>query len=248
MRTPGPEDVHAAIRVRVSPESWWYLQESIDAVKADSTAIRTLFPAVGRKVGRAKLDPDDDPRDLRAWSIDDGARTLLLVALGERVGEELTDLYRYGDAAERRGLLRALPFLPVGDSATPLVEDAIRTNDTRLIAAAFGPYAFEHLDDATFAQAILKCVFLEIPVSPLEGIDERVTPELSRMLADYVHERVAAGRDAPAEVWKFIDRYPPTEELDAIISELAHPVDERRRAAERALANSRVLRSHDANL
>jgi hypothetical protein len=68
------------------------------------------------------------------------------------------------------------------------------------------------------------------------------------MLADYVHERVAAGRDVPAEVWRIIERFPPAEELDAIIAELNHPVDERRHAAERALAHSSVLRSRDANL
>jgi hypothetical protein len=173
---------------------------------------------------------------------------LLLAALGARVGEELGELYRYGDADERRGVLRALFLLPVGDSAVPLVEDALRTNDLRLIAAALGPYAFQRLDDAALAQAILKCVFLEIPIAPLEGLDGRVTPEMARMLADYVHERVAAGRDVPADVWPIIERFPPAGELDAIVAELDHPVDERRQAAGRALAQSTVWRSPDANL
>ena len=173
---------------------------------------------------------------------------LLLVALGDRAGEEIGELYRHGDADERRGVLRALPFLPVGDSAVPLVDDAIRTNDTNLIAAALGPYAMERLDDAALAQAVLKCVFVGVPISPLEGLEDRTTPGMSRMLADYAHERIAAERDVPAEVWPIIERYPPQEEIEAILSELDHPIDERRRAAERALADSNFLRSRDANI
>ena len=56
-----------------------------------------------------------------------------------RAEGELAELYRYGDAAERRGVLRALPYLDLGDRGLGLIDDAIRTNDTRLIAAALGP-------------------------------------------------------------------------------------------------------------
>ena len=124
----------------------------------------------GRKVGRAPLDPDADPDDVHAWTIDDAARTLLLVALGDRVEDELGELYRFGDAAERRGLLRALPVPAGRRRARGIVDDAIRTNDTRLIAAALGPYATEHLDDAAYDQAVLKCVFVGVPIAPLDGL------------------------------------------------------------------------------
>ena len=248
MSSSDVEYLWASIRGRASAEGIRWLEESVEAVAGEPGTIAAVFPAVGRKVGRVPLDPEADADDLHAWRLDDAGRALLLAALGARVGGELEELYRYGDADERRGVLRALPLLPVGNSAVPLVEDALRTNDLRLIAAALGPYAFERLDDAALAQGILKCVFLEVPISPLEGLDARATPEMARMLADYVHERVAAGRDVPAEVWRIIERFPPPEELDAIIAELRHPVDERRQAAERALAHSRVLRSRDANL
>ena len=44
------------------------------------------------------------------------------------------------------------------------------------------------------------------------------------MLGAFVHERVAAGRDVPAEVWTVIDRYPPAEEIAAIEGELRERV------------------------
>src|SRR3954453_5598085 len=231
------EELSAALEARAKPEGLEWLREASAAVAADVTAIRSRFPMVGRKVGRAPLDAGADPADVHAWTIDDAARTLLLVAGGTAVEGELAELYRYGDAAERRGILRALPFLELGDRGLYLLDDAIRTNDTRLIAAALGPYATEHLPDAAYDQAVLKCVFVGVPITGLDGIPERVTPDGARMLGAFVHERVAAGRDVPGEVWTVIDRYPPEAEIAAIESELNSPFDDRRAAAERALSH-----------
>jgi hypothetical protein len=229
-------DLTAALEARARPEGLDWLREASAAVAADATAIRSRFPMVGRKVGREPLHEGDDPGDVHAWTIDDAARTLLLIAAGERAEGELAELYRYGDAAERRGLLRALPYLPIEDRGLYLVDDAIRTNDTRLIAAALGPYATEHLPDASYDQAVLKCVFVGVPITGLDGIPSRVTPDGARMLGAFVHERVAAGRDVPGEVWMVVDRFPPEEEIAAIESELQSEFEDRRAAAERALS------------
>jgi hypothetical protein len=230
-------ELSAALEERARPEGLAWLREASAAVAADATAVRSRFPMVGRKVGREPLEEGADPTDVHAWTIDDAARTLLLAAMGERAEGELAELYRYGDAAERRGILRALPFLPIGDRGLYLTDDAIRTNDTRLIAAALGPYATEHLPDAGYDQAVLKCVFVGVGITGLDGIPERVTPDGARMLAAFVHERVAAGRDVPAEVWTVIDKYPHAEEIAAIEAELESEFDDRRAAAQRALSH-----------
>ncbi len=216
---------------RVPPEAIAWLREAAAEVALEPAKIATRFPAVGRKVGRGPLEAAADPDDVHAWTIDDAARTVLLQAL-PHPEDEIRELYRFGDAAERRGILRALEYLDV--DALDLVEDAIRTNDTRLIAAALGPYATEHLSDAAYDQAMLKCVFVGVPITPLHGLD-RVTADGARMLAALVHERVAAGRDVPAEVWTVIDRHPPEDEIAAIVAELKSPYEDRRVAAERAL-------------
>jgi hypothetical protein len=230
-------ELSAALDARAKPEGLAWLREASASVAAEPAAIRTRFPMVARKVGREPLDPEADPADIFAWTIDDAARTLLLLALGEAAESELAELYRFGDAAERRGILRALPYLDLGDRGLYLTDDAIRTNDTRLIAAALGPYATEHLTDAMYDQAVLKCVFVGVPITGLDGVPERVTPDGARMLAAFVHERVAAGRDVPAEVWIVIDKYPHAEEIAAIEAELDSEFDDRRAAAERALSH-----------
>src|SRR3954468_377662 len=102
------EELSAALEARARPEGLDWLREASAAVAADPAAIRSRFPMVGRKVGREPLDADADPADVHAWTVDDAARTVLLVAMGEAAEGELAELYRYGDAAERRGVLRAL--------------------------------------------------------------------------------------------------------------------------------------------
>jgi hypothetical protein len=229
-------DLAAALEARAKPEGLEWLREASAAAAADASSLRSRFAMVGRKVGRETLDEDADPSDVWAWTVEDAGRVLLLVAAGERAEAELAELYRFGDAAERRGVLQALPYLDIEDRGLGLVDDAIRTNDTRLIAAALGPYATKYLSDEQYDQAVLKCVFVGVPITGLDGIPSRVTPDGARMLGAFVHERVAAGRDLPPEVWTVIDKYPPAEEIAAIEAELQSPFDDRRAAAERALS------------
>ncbi|WP_328666867.1 EboA domain-containing protein [Streptomyces sp. NBC_00322] len=131
----------------------------------------------------------------------DSVRTLLLVEA--RAGSAtLTRLYQQGTAAERRAVLLALHHLLEGPVALPLVEDALRTNDTRLVAAAVGPYAAEHLDPHAWRHAVLKCLFTGVPVDAVADLDSRAAgdDELARMLADYAAERTAAGRAVPPDL------------------------------------------------
>lgn len=233
------QELRDAVDKATSEDGRAWLAAALEAVAADPTAIRGRFPAVGRKVGRGPLHGYEDVDDLFAWHVDDAARTLLIAALGDGLGDELHGLYRHGDAAERRGVLRALEVVDVGDLGEQIVADAVRTNDLRLIAAAMSPYALERMDDDWVAQAVLKCVFVGIPLQPIRGLDRRVTPKLSRMLAGFAHERVAAGRSVPADIWPLVDRFPPEDELAAIEAELHHDVAERREAAAAALEDRR---------
>ncbi|PSL52285.1 sugar phosphate isomerase/epimerase [Saccharothrix carnea] len=183
-----------------------WLAEAERTVRADPVSIRTFFPAVGRAVGRQPLHGASDPLGVVHGTVDDRARTTLLVALAATTGPdelaaELLSLYRFGDDAERRGVLRALAS--VGDKApaagVDLVKDALRSNDTRLVAAALGPFAARHLDDHTWRHGVLKCLFLGIPLAAVAGLDRRVDAELERMVAAYADERRAAGRAVPQD-------------------------------------------------
>ncbi|MFJ1748092.1 EboA domain-containing protein [Streptomyces sp. NPDC088116] len=131
----------------------------------------------------------------------DSVRTLLLQEARADLAT-LTRLYHQGTAAERRAVLLALPHRVTGPGALPLVEDALRTNDTRLVAAAVGPYAAAHLGPHAWRHAILKCLFTGVPTAAVDSLEQRAREdtELARMLADFAAERTAAGRPVPADL------------------------------------------------
>ncbi|MFJ7254581.1 EboA domain-containing protein [Streptomyces sp. NPDC098085] len=140
----------------------------------------------------------------------DSVRALLLV--GARAAlPALTRLYEQGTAAERRAVLLTLHRLDVGPAALPLVEDALRTNDTRLVAAAVGPYAAAHLDAHNWRHAVLKCLFTGVPVEAVAQLARRSRgdAELARMLGDFAAERIAAGRGLPAGLTRVLDLTTP---------------------------------------
>ncbi|APU23501.1 hypothetical protein UA75_27650 [Actinoalloteichus sp. GBA129-24] len=194
--------------------------EAAQRITTDPAAIRTLFPAVGRKVGRAVLRPDSDPQGLVHGTEDDLTRIGLLGVLASvcsptRLATEIADLYRYGDDAERRGVLRGLDVLTsvqepgeerdrLVDAALILVRDALRANDVRLVAAAMGPFAGRHLDAHTWRHGVLKCLFTGVPLAAVAALAERTDAELLRMIEDYAAERRAAGREVPADALDLI--------------------------------------------
>lgn len=132
----------------------------------------------------------------------DAARILLLRTA--RVGAtDTARLYHRGTAAERRAVLLALPFLGLDPAdGLPLVEDALRTNDTRLLSAALGPWSADHLDAHAWRHALLKCLFTGVPLHTVARLPDRARgdAELARMLRDFAAERTAAGREVPEDL------------------------------------------------
>jgi hypothetical protein len=112
-------------------------------------------------------------------------------------------LYDRGTGAERRAVLLALPHLELSpDQTAALLEDALRTNDTRLISAALETGAAAHLGAHAWRHAVLKCLFTEVPLAAVAGLADRARGdgELARMLGDFAAERTAAGRPVPEDL------------------------------------------------
>ncbi|SFD97438.1 hypothetical protein SAMN04487819_10627 [Actinopolyspora alba] len=213
MTAPNPAELRAALDERIDETAGRWLDEALTDIATGARAIGTLFPAAGRKCGRGPLvDDAAESGTLRTWSSEDAVRALLLTALpstGSELGTEISALYRYGDAAEKRGVLRGAGVLreeaELVDAGLPLVRDALRSNDTGLIAAGMAEFGARHLDAPAYRQGVLKCVFLGIPLRDVSGVPERADAELARMLTDYARERSAAGREIPNDVWLVVD-------------------------------------------
>ncbi|GAA2740660.1 hypothetical protein GCM10009868_03650 [Terrabacter aerolatus] len=180
----------------MSPTTSTTTADALEQVRTDPGSIDRHFAAAARTAAREGLDGDAT------------REALLLAVPGDTayVIGVVRRLYDHGDAAERRAVLLALPALDaldrpaaIGDGALPIVRDALRTNDTRLVAAAVGPYAATHLDDDTWRQAVLKVLFTGVPVEQVAGLADRADDELARMVRDYAAEREAAGRVVPPD-------------------------------------------------
>lgn len=195
----------------LTPAARQALDECCREILTDPRRIGVLFPAAARRVART---PGTSPEP-GAHRLEDGVRVRLLHTLArvladepDRLAAEVVDLYRYGDADERRAVLIALPDLGLDDRALPVLRDALRTNDPRLVAAALGPYAAAHLDDAGWRQGVLKCLFVGVPLRLVAGLAERTDDELVRMVADHADERRAAGRPVPDDALPFLATRP----------------------------------------
>ncbi|MEW2134209.1 EboA domain-containing protein [Streptomyces sp. NPDC005435] len=185
-----------ALRTHLAPPARAWLDRALDQA-ADPTATQTSLPAwelrlaeAGRRCGPAHADT---------------ARVLLLHT-ARPTPAALARLYHQGTADERRAVLLALPGLVPGPDALPLVEDALRTNDTRLLTAAVGSYAGRHLGPHLWRHAVLKCLFTGVPVAHVARLAERARgdAELARMLADFAAERTAAGRPVPEDLHRVL--------------------------------------------
>jgi len=188
------DDLRTALKA-VPGRDW--LGDAEARVRADPDQAPRLFAQADRKVGRVPLPGAPD------WTAGQAARAVLLAALDD--AGQIMLLYRHGDAAERLAVLRALPLLPIGDAAVPLLHDALRTNDPRLVAAALGPYA-AHLDAATWRHGVVKCVFMGVPLDVVDDLDRRADRELTTMLAALAAERAAAGRVVPPDAAALLER------------------------------------------
>lgn len=184
-------------------------------VREDPSSVGRVYALAGRKVGRAALRPDEDPRGVVHGSADDAARAALVRALMETTGAHaapvLADLYDRGDSAERRGVLRGLDAvvrsgheLPeeIVEMGVARVRDALRANELGLVAAAVGPFAAAYLDQHAWRHAVLKLVFMEISLDAVANLEGRRDDEVARMARDFAAERRAAGRAVPHDVFR----------------------------------------------
>ncbi|MGW3493730.1 EboA domain-containing protein [Streptomyces sp. NPDC001020] len=190
-----PDELRAHLDTHLDKATRAWLDQALDAAAAHpgneplSTWELRLAEA-GRRCGTAHAD----------------AARLLILRAARADTAALTRVYRQGTADERRAVLHALLGLVPGPDAVPLVEDALRTNDTRLLAAAVGPYAARYLTAHSWRHAVLKCLFTGVPVDSVADLSGRARgdAELARMLDDYAAERTAAGRPVPEDLYRVL--------------------------------------------
>ena len=239
---------------RLSAESRRWLDERLETLRGANSPreLHIAFGLVPRKLGRAELAPTPQEMteaeaartgwDPSEWTVETAARALVLCRVAERdpegFGERFADLCRGADLSEQMTLQRAVPLLPPSDALDAEVAEGLRTNMRAVFEAIAhrSPYPRERFDANRWNHMVLKALFVDSALAPIQGLDERANEELARILCDYAHERWAAGRPVTPELWRCVGPFA----RGAMVDDLARAADtgsaEERDAAVLALA------------
>lgn len=241
---------------QVTQASLAWLDEKREQI-AQGAATRvffTAFSAVPRYTG--KKDLELTPADLRAasevrtgwfpahWSVDQSARTLLLLALPldetEKYLRSLELVFSAADVGELVALYQALPLLPYPEKLKARAAEGVRSNMTAVFNAVAlrNPYPAKHFDDLAWNQMVLKALFVGSPLNLIQGLDRRANPELAKMLVDYAHERWAAKRAVSPELWRLVGKHATTAMLADLERVFADPDPAQKAAAALACCQS----------
>ncbi|HZM36605.1 MAG TPA: EboA domain-containing protein [Burkholderiales bacterium] len=236
------------------PQNAW-LDEQLANLEEDPSD-GTLAIALGmapRRLGKADLQFDAaaarealEGWDPHGWSVVDAARVLMLSGLpAEGFGQRFQKLCRTADVAELVSLYRGLPLYPDPAALEPQVGEGLRSNMRSVFEAIAhrNPYPRRHFDQHRWNHMVLKALFIGSPLDPIQGVDERANPELARILCDFAHERWAASRPVPPDVWRCVGPFAEGQAVEDLSRVLNSENAEERRAAEAALLASRDPRA-----
>jgi len=242
------------LRRQLPHEQWQWLAERNAAGAA--TPEKDLFITLGlipRRLGRADLDLTAEDvtaaeRSVsgwspRGWSVDGAARVVTLVrtiASRNDFPERFRQLCRTADVAEAIAFYRGLILYPSPEALEPQAAEGVRSNMRAIFEAVAhdNPYPRCHFDQHRWNQMVLKALFVDSRLHPIQGLDERANPELAQMLRDYAHERWAAGRPVSAELWRCVGPFADSEEAIADLDRAAQGDQTERAAAALALSVS----------
>lgn len=208
---PGPELASKNLLEASAPEAErFFARAEKELLGQPGLGFRGLFASVPRRLGSVADTRPGAPADLSAarphWTLTDYARLWLmaralpLLPSAEQPGFVL-NLFEAGESGEQVSVLRVLPALPEPERFVETGLQACRANARDVFEAMVCENAFlaAFFPALNFNQAVMKAIFMEVPIQRIEGLAARITPELSRMAAGYASERRAAGRPVPPD-------------------------------------------------
>lgn len=212
------------LQQQLSQPAWHWLERQLNKLDMDFSdrLLHVTLGMIPRRLNKSDLvlaaddiqaalqaRPGWDPR---AWSVDVAARILVLCSITRTktpFADRFADLCRYADVSELIALYSGLPLYPSPEQLETQAADGLRTNMRAVFEAIAhrNPFPRERYDQNRWNQMVLKALFVDSPLWPIQGLDERANPELARILCDYAHERWAANRAVSPELWRCVGPY-----------------------------------------
>ncbi|MDB9320355.1 EboA family metabolite traffic protein [Nodularia spumigena CS-591/04] len=211
------------VSLLVTPEALTWLDNKREQIRGGELGREffTAFSAVSRYTGKQQLKLN--AKDLKAaavmqvgwcpghWSVDQAARTLLVLALPQDDREKylhaLEQVFTTADGGELVALYQALPLLPYPEQLQKRAAEGVRSNMIAVFDAIAlqNPYPAQYFNTPAWNQMVLKALFIGRPLHLIQGLDLRANRDLAKMLINYAHERQSANRPVPAELWQLVN-------------------------------------------
>jgi hypothetical protein len=240
---------------RLKDDSGNWLAAQITALETDRSdeALFIAFGLLPRRLGHGALDLYASDLDAAHqalagwapgnWSVADAGRIVLLSGLPARSPDfaaRFRSLCQTADVNESISLYRGLALYPEPAALEPQVGEGLRTNIRSVFEAIIhhNPYPRLYFDTHRWNHMVLKALFIDSRLAPILGLDERANEELARIMKDFAHERWAAGRVAPFEIWRCVGPFARGDALQDLAQVLARGSPVERKAAALALSAS----------
>lgn len=212
------------LAARVTTEAINWLEAKCNAIStgAETSIFYAAFSAVPRYTGKQDLNLTSEELEAASnvhkgwfpsnWSIDQAARTLLVLSLPYSNQKQylhiLEQLFNAADVGELVALYQALPLLPYPGRLQKRAAEGVRSNMTAVFNAVAlnNSYPSEYFDNQAWNQMVLKALFVGSPLSQIHGLEKRANSTLAQMLNDYASERQAAKRSVAPELWQLVEK------------------------------------------
>lgn len=221
------------LEARLSADNWHWLQSRL-ALLRESSAARDLHISLGlvpRTLGRADLNLSESEiaaaqrssnlnLDASDWTVETAARVLMLCTRAEKdetsFGPLFTQLCRTAELTESITFYRGIALYPHSEQLDEQIGEGLRTSIRAVFEAIAhrNPYPCEFFDQNRWNHMVLKALFIDSTLAPIQGLDERANAELARILCDYAHERWAASRPVTPELWRCVGPFASADMLD----------------------------------
>ncbi|SDE24647.1 hypothetical protein SAMN04487996_104153 [Dyadobacter soli] len=230
-------------------EAEWLQQKSASAPGVTTPfELMTAFVAAPRFLAKKIIHTTDTEKaalnleipglSVEGWSLVRLSRVWLLTQLDPSDKDEyvknIETLFDTAEMNELVALYSALPLLSYPDQWLFRATDAVRSNMGFVFdaIALHNPYPEKHFSELAWNQLVLKTIFNDKPIHFIEGLENRTNEKLAVTLSDFAHERWAAGRSVPAQVWRLAGKYLNT----ALLADMQHLFDSEKEEDRQAAA------------
>ncbi|MDI9869083.1 EboA domain-containing protein [Flectobacillus roseus] len=184
---------------------------------SDVKAIQIAFVSAPRFIRKVAIRIDEKvihsvvpDWQIEEWTLERLVRVYLLLHIPNEHSEDyvknIETLFDTAEINELVALYSALPVLSYPEKWLFRATEAVRSNMGVVFdAIGFGnPYPFLHFSELAWNQLVLKCIFNDKPIHLIVGLKKRANRKLAETLSDFAHERWAADRKVPAQVWRLV--------------------------------------------